>query len=108
MHCSVWCSLSYKLKEEAKLSQDLIILLSIGNVPASFFLGLVDKALESLRSFFFTRGQVFKGTHTSVLAQQCHQGYFLLFSCKVVMFTHTFLQNLNLILGSSGKSSTMF
>lgn len=70
--CPVIVFFSYKLKEEAKLSQDLIILLSIGNVPASFFLGLVDKAIENLHSFFFTRGQVFRGTHTSVLVQQCH------------------------------------
>lgn len=60
------CFDSYKLKEEATLSQELIILLSIGNVPASFFLGLVDKALENVRSFFYTRGQVYRGTHTSV------------------------------------------
>lgn len=33
---------------------------------ASFFLGLVDKALENVRSFFYTRGQVYRGTHTSV------------------------------------------
>jgi RNA-dependent RNA polymerase len=60
----VFVFVSYKLKEEAKLSQDLIILLSIGGVPASFFLELLDKALENLRSFFSTRRQVFRGTQT--------------------------------------------
>lgn len=53
-------NICYKLKEEAKLSQDLIILLSIGGVPASFFLELLDEALENLRSFFSTRRQVFR------------------------------------------------
>ena len=63
---------SYELKEEAKLSQDLIILLSIGNVPASFFLELVNKALENLRSFFSTRGQVFRGLQTETLTSNRH------------------------------------
>nr|XP_024378193.1 probable RNA-dependent RNA polymerase 3 isoform X2 [Physcomitrium patens] len=59
----------YKLKEEAKLSQDLIFLLSVNNVPASFFLEHVEKALENLHSFFTTRGQVFREL------KRCSQDY---------------------------------
>lgn len=60
---------SYKL-EDARLSQDLIILLSINNVPASFFLELVEKALEKLRTFFTERGQVFRGIETLPLSSE--------------------------------------
>ncbi|CAK9210508.1 unnamed protein product [Sphagnum troendelagicum] len=42
---------SHKPKE-AHLSQDLIVLLSIGNVPASFFIELVKKALDNVCNMF--------------------------------------------------------
>lgn len=50
--------------KEKNLSQDLIILLTIGGVPASFFLELVRKALDNVRNIFTTREIAFKGTFT--------------------------------------------
>ena len=66
----VFLWLSSRKPKERKLSQDLIILLSIGGVPDSFFLELVRKALDDVQNIFTNREIAFRGTllHSSVLA----------------------------------------
>jgi RNA-dependent RNA polymerase len=62
---------SHKPKE-AHLSQDLIILLSIGNVPASFFIELVKKALDNVCNMFKQWELAYKGIHFRVLIFSTH------------------------------------
>jgi hypothetical protein len=46
---------------EAKLSQDLIILLSIGKVPPSFFHNLLNTALENITNLFTNWDAAYQG-----------------------------------------------
>jgi hypothetical protein len=63
---------SHKPKE-AHLSQDLIVLLSIGNVPASFFIELVKKALDNVCNMFKQWELAYKGIHFQVLIFSTHK-----------------------------------
>jgi hypothetical protein len=47
---------------EASLCQDLIILLSLGDVPADFFERLVRNALEKIKNVFTDWDLAFEGT----------------------------------------------
>ncbi len=59
--------------KEAHLSQDLIVLLSIGNVPASFFIELVKKALDNVCNMFKQWELAYKGIHFQVLIFSTHK-----------------------------------
>lgn len=66
--CCVVAGGSYK-PIDANLSQDLIILLSIGGVPSSYFRKLLRDALENIKNVLKDRKLAEKGTHTiSLLA----------------------------------------
>jgi hypothetical protein len=67
--------------KEANLSHDLIILLSVGKVPPSFFIELVQKALDNVQNMFTKWELAFKGMKLSILQFSVHILPFLCFCC---------------------------
>jgi hypothetical protein len=67
--------------KEANLSHDLIVLLSIGKVPPSFFIELVKKALDNVQNMFTKWELAFKGMKLSILQFSVHILPFLFFCC---------------------------